>query len=289
MTLAPYQLSYNGLVFGANTGIELTQVTGLREAPATRGSDVLKPRQHGAFAGRTLFGERIVQATLEVWAPDGTTRTFQQQLDRLSAAFANIEDPAGLLPLAFNLSPTWVTARQIVARVTKGGIPVDVNYQYGKATCPVEFTCPDPLIYDTATQTASAGLPSTTAGLTFPVTFNATFGASSGGSLQLVNGGNEAISPTWTFTGPCTWPTVTMGAYSLGFQVTLAAGDTLVVDVAARTAVFNGSPRNGTIFSGSTWFKIPPGGSSVGFQTADSTTVTGTVATTCPTAAWGWT
>lgn len=287
MTLAPYQLAYNGLTFGAGRDVQLVSVTGLREAPATRGSDVPKPRRHGSWAGRTLFGERIVNMVLGVSV---TVAGFEQTVSGMSAAFANIIEPSGLLPLTFNLSPSWATARQVTGRVTKAGYPVTLEYQYQRLSAiPVELTCPDPLIYDTATQAVSAGLPSPTAGLGFPVAFPVGFGASAGGSLQVANGGNETFYPVWTFTGPITWPSITLGAFSLGFQVTLGAGDTLTVDTGAKTAVLNGTAsRAGTIITGSQWFGIPTGGGTVGFSSVDSTPVTGTVSATLPTASWGW-
>lgn len=287
MSLAPYQLSYNGLVFGAGRDVQLVSVTGLREAPATRGGDIPKPRRHGSYGGLTLFGERIVTLTLGVSV---TVASFEQVVSGMAAAFANISDPAGLLPLQFNLSPAWTSARQVIGRVTKAGYPVDLDYQYQRLKAiPVELTCPDPLITDTATQSVSAGLPSPTAGLAFPVGFPVGFGASVGGSFQVVNNGNEALPPVWTFTGPVTWPTLTMGAYTLTFQLTLAAGDTLVVDCAANTAVLNGSAsRAGTVATGSTFFFIPPGGATVGFSSVDSTQVAGTVTGSPPVAAWGW-
>lgn len=287
-SLSPYQLSYNGLVFGAGCDVQLVSVTGLREAPATRGGDLAKPRRHGSFAGLTLFGERIVTMTLGVSV---TVAGFESVVSGMAAAFANISDPDSLLPLQFNLSPAWASARQVVGRVTKAGYPVDVDYghSYLKAI-PVEITCPDPLIYDTATQNSSAALPSPTAGLAFPAGFPLAFGASAGGSMQVVNNGNETLYPAFLFTGPVTWPTVTFGAATLGFQVTLGAGDTLLVDCSAGTAVLNGAAsRAGTIITGSTYFGIPPGGGTVGFSSVDAVQVTGTVTCTgLPVAAWGW-
>lgn len=287
MSLSAYQLSYNGLTFGEGCDVQLVSAEGLREAPPVRSGDVPKPRRHGAWAGLNPFGERIITLTLQVFGE--TSQPFETVLAGVTKAFANISDPAGLLPLQF-MMPGWATARQVTGRPTKGGWPVDTSYAARKATIPVEFTCPDPLIYDTATQSPSAGLPSPTAGLSFPVGFNVGFGASSGGSLHLANAGNEGLPPVWTFTGPITWPTLTLGSASLGFEITLNSGDTLVVDCRNRTVVLNGTAsRFGTVMTGSSFFTIPPGGATVGFSSVDSTQVSGTVtAANQPTGAWGW-
>lgn len=286
LTLLPFQLSYNGLVFGQGCDVQLVSITGLREKPAIRSSDVSRPRKHGSFAGRTLFGERIVTMTLQVFGD--TVQPFETVLAGVAAAFPNIADPGSQLPLQY-LMPGWATPRQVTGRPTKGGWPVNTDYAAHKALIPVEFTCNDPLIFDTASQSVTTGLPSPTAGLRFPVTFNASFGASSGGTLELGNAGDEAAPAVFTFTGPATWPQLIMGSATLGFQVTLGAGDTLVVDTDAETAVLNGTAsRVGTLMPGSSWFYIPPGGASVGFTTVDSSAVAGTVTANLSAGCWGW-
>lgn len=287
MALSAFQLSYNGLTFGAGQDVQLASVSGLREAPSTRGSDVLRPRQHGAYAGLTFFGERIVTLELSV---STTTAAFETVLAGVASAFSNIEDPAGLLALQFML-PGWTTARQVVGRVTKGGYPVNSDYSFHKvASIPVEITCPNPLITDTATQSFSVGLPAPSGGRTFPVTFPATFGSSTGSSFTIANGGNENFYPTFTIAGPCNWPTLTTTAGdSLTFELTLGSGDTLVINNGASTATLNGTAaRLNTLASGGSFFSVPPGGVTVQFTSADSTSVAATCSGTHTTAAWGW-
>lgn len=286
MSLQPFQLSYNGLTFGAGCDVQLVSITGLREKPAVRQGDVPRPRQHGSFGGRTLFGDRIVVATLEVFGP--TVSPFETVLAQIAAAFPNVADPALQLPLQF-MMPGWTTPRMVTGRPTKGGFPVDADYQAHKALIPVEITCTDPLIYDTATVTAIAGLPVPTAGMHFPATFNLAFGASSGGSIALPNAGDEAAPVVFTFAGPVTWPVLTMGSQMLGFQITLGASDTLVVDCDARTVVLNGSAsRLGSLMPGSSWLYIPKGGTSVAFSSVDSVAVAGTVTAALAAGTYGW-
>lgn len=280
----PWELTYNGLLIGDQSDVMLSGITGLREQPPVRSGNQPKPRAHGAFGGRNYYAERLVQAKLLVQAPQND---FETVLRALGTAFANITDPAGALPLQFQLG-TWDNPRQLWCRPTKGGLPVDLDYQYRKATVPVEFTADDPLIYDTVQQSATAALPSPTAGLTFPAAAPFTFGASSGGSMQITLAGNEATPPTFTITGPVTWPQLTLGSQFLAFQVTLAAGDTLVVDCSAAAATLNGSvSRGNTIVAGSSYFWLPPGTSTIGFSSVDATQVTGTCQCTAS-SAWGW-
>lgn len=283
--LLPFQLSFNGLVFGALCDVQIQKITGLRGLPAIRSSDLPRPRAHGSFAGFLFMGERIITADLSVSVT--MVDPFETVLTQVGDAFAPVSDPNGLAPLQF-LLPGWANPRQVMCRPTKGGLPVDVNYQFHRALIPVELTCPDPRIYDTAGQAVTIGLPSPTAGLTFPTGFPAVFGASSGGSGQIVNAGNVDSAPVFTIRGPVTWPQISFGALTLGFGLALSATDTLVVDCAARTVVLNGTAsRYNTLLSGSAFFTIPPGTATIGFTSTDSTTVTGTV-TAALSSAWGW-
>jgi hypothetical protein len=287
MTLTSFQLSYNGLTFGAGTDVQLVQITGLRELPSIRSGDVAKPRTDGAWAGLNFYNERILVMDLLVSVTK--TNPFETVLQSIANAFLHISDPGALLPFQFML-PGWTTPRQVTGRPTKGGFPVDLDYSFHRAAIPVEFTCPDPLIYDTVVQTASTGLPSPATGLTFNVHFPATFGHSVGGSFQVTNAGNYPTPPVFTITGPCTNPSISLQGtgLSITFTIALANTDTLVVDMGALTATLNGTAlRNNTINTGSTWFALPAGTSTVQFLSSDSTSVAGQLAIAFRNA-WGW-
>lgn len=268
-----YQGLINGLSFGNQTQVQLIQIDGLRDATAIQTGDQFLPRLDGAAPGMNTLGERVLELQFQAFNP---TVPLETVLAQLTAAFQPTGAPSALQLLQFYL-PGWATARQVSGRTTKGAIPIDHDYQYNTPSVQIEFTCPDPLIYDTLLQSASTGLPSPTAGLTFPVTFPATFGASAGGSFQLTNTGNYVAPLVFTVTGPCTNPIVTLGSQMLGFTVTLAATDTLVIDTGARTAILDGSAsRTNTIMQGSSWLGLPVGTSSFGFQSADSAAVAAT-------------
>ena len=140
------------------------------------------------------------------------------------------------------------------------------------------MTAPDPIRYGTEQHTASCGLPQPGLGIHFPIQqWPLDFGHPSGGSLVLANAGTVATSPVWTITGPCAQPVIraaTTGR-SLGFGLSLASGDVLVVDVAARTIRLNGASRRAALLPGSTWFGVPPGTTGVEFdaQRTDTTAV----------------
>lgn len=283
----PFQFAYNGLYFGAGTDIQVASIpAGLRAHPTIRSGNVPKVMSHGALGGKNYYDARVVQFALEIFAPQ--QHSFENTVAALGNAFPNMIDPSQMVPLQFLLASTWSEARQLFCRVSKGVTPLDPTYGAQHAKVQVEVTAPDPLIYSLTQHTASTGLPSPTAGLTFPVTFPATFGASTGGSMQVVNAGNETTYPQITITGPCTSPIVTLGSAFMRSNVTLGASDVLVIDMGAGTITLNGTAsRQNTETTGSSFFGIPPGTWTIGVGSADSSAVSATF-TTAWYDAWGW-
>jgi Phage tail protein len=273
MPLSNYQASYNGLTWGPGTDIQLAGIEGLTALPEIRGGDVVKPRRDGVDPGLNFLGQRVVILDLEVFAPK--VLPFATVLAQIATAFQSVNDPNDQQPMEF-LLPGWSESRRITGRPTKAGYPIDVNYQFNKVPVAVEFTCADPLIYGSTLKSASAGLPSPTAGLTFPVTFNVTFGASTGGSFTVTNNGTYLSPPVFTITGPVTNPRLTFtstGAF-FALNIALGASDVLVIDMGKRSVTLNGTAsRLNTIVSGSSWFGFPTGTWSIGVSSSDASPV----------------
>lgn len=266
-----FQCSYNGLSFGAFTDVGLTEIEGLSGFD-TRSLDIPKSRQNGAWAGLNLIDERAFTLSLEVIAP---TAPFSTVTAAIATAFGPISDPDAQLPLEIRL-PGWAESRIIMCRPTKGALPIDRRFSYHDGQFMFEMTAPDPLLYSSTLHSASAGLPTPTAGLTFPVTFNVTFGASTGGSMSVTNLGNYITAPLFTIAGPVTNPTISFPASGqfMTFGIALGPSDTLTVDMANRTVLLNGTAdRYNTIVTGSSWFGFPPGTWSVGVASTDSAAV----------------
>ena len=271
--MANYQGSYNGLNFGAGTDVQLVQIEGLRDTTSQATGDTPLPRLDGVAPGINTLGERVLVLTFAVFAP---TAAFETVISSIATAFQPISNPNNLHVLQFQL-PGWASPRQVTGRPGHGGLPIDANFQYNVAeSFAIELVCPDPLVYDSVLQTNSAGLPSPTAGLTFPATPNFVFGASTGGSFQVTNLGNYNAPFQITITGPVTNPLITLGSLFLGFNVTLGASDSLVIDThpTLHSATLNGTAsRAGTIKTGSSWLTLPPGVSTLGVASSDSSPV----------------
>lgn len=283
--LNPYQGNSNGLTFGPGTDVQLVSIEGLRDTTSINQGDVALPRLNGAAPGTNTLGERVLVLTFSVFAP---LTPFETVLSNIANAFQPTSSPSDLQLLQFAL-PGWPSARQVNGRTTKGAIPIDTDFQFNVSRAiAVEFTCPDPLIYDTIVQKQTTGLPSPTAGLTFPASAPFVFGASTGGSMQVTNIGNQPGPLLMTITGPVTNPIIRIGNLYLGFTISLGPADVLVIDTAAHTATLNGTAsRANLIMAGSSWLQVPPGSVTVQVASADSAAVaatfTGTFSST-----WGF-
>lgn len=287
MTVAnAYQGEFNGLTFGAGTDVKLSKLTGLRAMPPLRRGDSPKPRRNGSWAGLDLLDERVMILDLEVFAP---VAPFEQVVSALATAFQPISDPSQQLPLGF-LLPGWVEQRIITCRPTRGELPIDQWFQFNRASVPIEMTANDPLIYSNSLHSASTGLPSPTAGLTFNATPDFVFGASTGGSMSVTNLGNYITAPVFTITGPVLNPMFTYTPSGQFMQVNIALGvsDVLVIDMGAQTVTLNGTAsRKNAIAQGSSWFGFPPGTWSIGVASSDSAPVAAVFTATWRDA-WGW-
>ncbi|UFU14641.1 phage tail family protein [Curtobacterium sp. C1] len=283
--LNPYQGTSNGLTFGPGTDVQLVSIDGLRDTTTVNQGDVQLPRLNGAAPGTNTLGERVLVLTFAVFAP---VAAFETVISNIATAFQPMSSPNALQPLQFML-PGWLSARQVKGRTTKGAIPIDTDFQFNvERAIALEFTCPDPLIYDTVVQTQSTGLPSPTAGLTFPASAPFVFGASTGGSLQFVNIGNVPGPMVMTITGPVTNPILRIGNLYLGFNITLGASDVLVIDTAAHTATLNGTAaRANLVMAGSSWLQVPPGTVTVQVASSDSAAVAATFTGTFS-SSWGF-
>ena len=293
--LGLYQFSFNDLAFGGivpSTPYQLKDIAiGGIDLSAIQSGDLQRPLDDGEFAGVDVAQGRDIPIDLTITA-DSTSLDHARQA--LGGAFA----PAGATeaPLFLTLpSGTFAT----MCRPRKLAYAIDINTVLAKGTpANVLLHSTDPRWYASPSKSATTGLPSTTGpgGLAFPVSFPASFGSGSvGGLLDVWNLGTVAMFPTLLFTGPCTNPSAANlslpGAPALTFDITLNAGDTLLVDTDFQTVTYTtagstaGSPRANTEAYGSTWWNLAPANGPRGigaanvieFSTADPTAVAGTL------------
>lgn len=287
-TLQNYQFSYNGVTFGAGTAYSLQSVDGLDIAPIRTG-DVGRPREQGELIGLDLLGGRDI--TIQLWVKtDGTS--LQHGLNALAGALAVSGETEA--PLWFQLPNQPLMA--VMCRPRKYVVKIDSIYGAASIAMPsIMFHAVDPRVYAAPSLQPSVSLPTPAGGMTFNATFPLSFGGgSAAGVLTIVHTGNSEMRPILVITGPCTNPSVTNSSitgnpkltFSNPSQVstTLAAGDTLTVDLDLHTIVYTasgttaGASRRAWLVAGSVWWNLLVGTNTLQFTSTDAGAVAGSLA-----------
>lgn len=281
--LANYQMSFRGLTFGGVVPGSAYQLQGLKgiDMPPVMSGDVQRALDQGEMMGLDLSAGRDIEITLVI-NPDGTSLDHARQaLAGVLAVAGNTEEPLYLQ------LPSGVFA--CMARPRKYAAPVDITTVLAKGCVSNALLhATDPRWYAMPTKTATVGLPEPLGGVSFPISFDVSFGGgSTGGLLTVENNGTFECRPIFTITGPCTNPVISNlsipGAPSLGFNITLGSGDTLVVETDYQSILYTpagasgGASRRGSLMTGSTWWNLNPGPSQIEFTTSDGTQVSGTL------------
>jgi hypothetical protein len=266
-----WQCELNGLLMGEGTPYGLVSLEGLDDLPEIRTADEARAGDHGSHRGNDLAGVRIVTVELDIVAT--TSTTFDVAVNALQAA--SVLQSA---ETTFAFQRRGKVKQQVGARPRRRRIPNDLAFQMGFGRATLQLDASDPRIYAQALSSAATGLPSAAGGLTFPATFPLTFGAvSSANTILAVNSGNFAARPLLVMTGPVDTPTVlhtTSGRY-LTFAISLAAGDTLTVDLDARSVLLNGTAsRRSALSADSSWWELTPGSNTVQYNAAATTAST---------------
>lgn len=222
-----------------------------------------RPSEHGAFLPVAYYGARRPAIEGSVKAPSEETRRLA--LSKLAA----LTSPLGPATLRVDEAPF---SRQ--AQVWRADEMTVVDRAAGYARFRLPLVAPDPRRYDTTETNTSTPLPDTTAsGFAFPVAFPFGFGAAgAGGDVTVTNVGDISAWPQLTITAGATDlinPVVRNNSTGdeLRFGITLAAGDSLVVNTQDRTVLLNGTANRRTaLLSGSRWPGVDPGSNTFQFR-----------------------
>ncbi|WP_333770950.1 phage distal tail protein [Streptomyces sp. IBSBF 2435] len=240
------------------------------ESPDVRQTLTERTADHGAYAGPVYLQERVITLAGKAVCPDYVS-TF--------SAIEQIKAAAGL-------ADTLLTVYEPVARqatVRRSGKVLAQRLTDRVVDWSIQVTAADPRLYAVTATTVALRLPSVSGGLTFPITFPLTIPADVVvGDAAAVNTGTVTARPVITVAGPVSQPQVTVTgprgtSAVLTYSGDIAAGDTLVLDVDARTVLYNGAANRRALLTGS-WPHLPPGQSTIAFRAAaDSPTATCTV------------
>lgn len=288
------QIGFQGVTLGAGTAFGLKRIEGLGK-PDVRSGNTDRPRFPGQFVGFNALKARQITATIDV-GPSGTNY----------GGYGSLAGSLGALRSALSTEgsteyPLWIKLpgfSQVCcsARVIHAPINWDIVADLGgmAQNIPIQFEATDPYLYASPTVAPSVGLPTPGAGfkfnpypsgITFPLSFG---GGGTASTITAVNSGDVACWPVLVITGPCLNPTVqsltVAGNPTINIAQQLFAGDTLTIDCGWQTIVYQpsgqsvGTPYPQVLSTGSTFFSLPPGTSTIAFNSSDGTHAAGTLA-----------
>jgi len=228
----PGQLQYGDMLMGAGTAASWLELVGWRDRPDVDLSDSQRPQAHGSYPGDVFAGSKVVTYTFLLrGTPDAKAAavdTLERYLPLDSVErFLTVDDGTG----------PWFA----MARVTGLHIPQDKHYRHSPLQCSVQFTCADPRRYALALKSGTVTLPVASGGLDYPLVYPLVYGTSASGAVTVSNSGSTETPLRGQLVGPLTNPVLTTTDWSLLFDITLAAGETLDLDASAGTALLNGT------------------------------------------------
>jgi hypothetical protein len=248
----------NAVQFGAQdangTAWALLSAKGMDGAP-TDGAVVQRQGDHGGYPTPQFYGPRPIELTVTASA------TSQAERDIARAALQAAIPVSDLATFVYN-EPVPKTLQ-----VRRSGVIKEVSQTLFDVTFDVLLIAPDPRKYGAATSVTVIA-NSQTLGVTYPVTYPLAFPAQAPpGAATVTNAGNFETRPAITITGPIVAPAVynqTSGE-SISFStLTLAASDTLTLDLLNKVAYLDGSPVPADLWSA--WWELDPGTSQIVLQ-----------------------
>lgn len=227
---------------------------------------------HGSWSGAEWAQEVTVPIPVMACGVDDTVESWEVVHQALSAAFAAV-GTNGDMELRWNLG----TREYVMFGRPRMVSPDPEMIGLGFATTQCAFACPDPLIYaGEETVVGPITPPTWSGGWSLPFTFPFSFGSAAliGGEDTLSNEGTVPAGMVLRVDGPCLNPTVTVTqgsvSESLTISTTVASGDYLEIDTAARTVFYNGTINQRGYFSGD-WPLVPVGDSTVRYRASEGT------------------
>ena len=218
----------------------------------------------GGISGPVLRGARLITLSGVAMAPSRLAMLAAKDRWHTFAASA----PASVYPLVVAEEHMTRQADVKLAGEPKAADVGSVSFRWE-----LLLRADDPLRYATDLTLLATELPTgPESGLTFNAVFPLTFGGGgTGGALYAINTGNAPVWPVLTINGPVSNPSVQnlASGRTVAFDISLAADESLVIDMAARTVLLNGTAnRRNALLASSSWWQIEPGSNEIQFRAA---------------------
>lgn len=235
------QIQWGDLLLGDGTSFRWRTVTGWEDLPGQDSANVARSARHGSWPGRSWAMERVVGFQ---GAMRPGSRAEYVAMKRAVRAATSVAETDVEAPLVIRTHDETLLA---YAKPSLRIMPADEVYGAGVLVpFTIGWTCSDPRRYDLTPASLTVPAPAPGTGLVFPLTFPLSFGTvGSPGTGTATNTGGAPAHPVLTITGPVVAPLVVNTATGtvLEFDLTLVAGESLVVDTDAGTVLLGGGNR----------------------------------------------
>ncbi|MGI8426223.1 MAG: phage distal tail protein [Actinomycetota bacterium] len=243
------------LLIGKGTSYTIEEIEGLG-VPDLDDRDIPLMSDHGAAAGLDLLNSRPIRANIHVKGTAGADILGKMQVLAKMFRPQRVTDSDAFLALFLPGLP----------KVRFGGRPrraswnTDVWIAVGFVRASWEFVALDPVAYalTQASQVISIGAGST----------------SNTGTVTM--GGDFRSRPILEIQGPATNPRISNAADAnrqVKIDIALLSSETLIVDVAAKTATVAGVDKYGSVRTDNQWFDLLPGANLLTFSRSTTTGV----------------
>jgi len=219
--------------------------------PASSLFPVRKPRQQGAWAGKSFNIERTMTVAGTITAQ--TPALLNAAIEALLTAVTNDEF---IMTVTENGVPGWVAARKQGETLTPKVTNLIANYS-------IQVVSLDSRKFGTAL-TASTFLPASTGGLQWPDRWAQKWPATViSGQVSLINPGNEVGPVVLRLDGPVTGPRIghvgTGAVLVFSSSLVLGTGEWLTVDMDKHTAMANDQASRSSYITSRGWSGFDPG------------------------------
>jgi len=230
------QVQLGPVLMGANTPARFGSLDGWLELGDASLGDTPRPQAHGVYPGSVYSGSLSVTWNFIL------TGTLADRVAMVRTLEHYFPMDGVERPVAAHLGDeVWYR----MARLTGRSMPVDYTFpSVGATSCSMLLVCADPRRYATTEKTARAMQPTSDGGLAYPLAYPLFYGTATSGGATVTNDGSVATPLVIAFQGPLTDPSLVVSGdvtWRLGFNLTLADGESLVVDTSAGTVLLNGN------------------------------------------------
>lgn len=245
-----------------------TPISGL-DSPLIRMSSNPKPGDNGSVVSSMFYDNRLVGLTGEIWANNPTD--FEAARRALANAVLITKDSNGY-PVPTRITFTTLAGTNYYVDVYFDRPIMDYDKpNVSKFT--VIGTCVNPFLFGASGYSSGNMTVGTAGGYLSPYISPYITGSTTGGTGTINNLGNVDAPPVLTLVGPLTSPYIYSTATGKFMQInyTINAGDTVKIDMGAKTIILNNSSSlNSYKATGADWFNVLPGLNSFNFSTSSS-------------------